>query len=197
MPLNCSCWFLCALTVPVIDLCGWIKESDCFSERLSNRQDNHTLLLPFLAGPGHSYILILPLCLHWACAADFGSHSPPRASCGALQVWPLTFSPLPSPLRKPITYSCEKSAPFSINPVVFRGLSIRWCMSECLNSILSLFMCFSAGVGRSGTFVTLLWLMQLCARGIRPDVRAAVEDLRLHRMWMVQNLVSPALRYFT
>lgn len=49
--------------------------------------------------------------------------------------------------------------------------------------------CFSAGVGRSGTFVTLLWLMQLCARGIRPDIRAAVEDLRLHRMWMVQNLV--------
>ncbi|XP_044067860.1 receptor-type tyrosine-protein phosphatase V-like isoform X2 [Siniperca chuatsi] len=46
----------------------------------------------------------------------------------------------------------------------------------------------SAGVGRSGTFVTLLWLMQLCARGIRPDIRAAVEDLRLHRMWMVQNL---------
>ncbi|XP_041802364.1 receptor-type tyrosine-protein phosphatase V-like [Chelmon rostratus] len=46
----------------------------------------------------------------------------------------------------------------------------------------------SAGVGRSGTFVSLLWLMQLCARGIRPDIRAAVEDLRLHRMWMVQNL---------
>ncbi|XP_029291674.1 receptor-type tyrosine-protein phosphatase V-like [Cottoperca gobio] len=46
----------------------------------------------------------------------------------------------------------------------------------------------SAGVGRSGTLVTLLWLMQLCARGIQPDVRAAVEDLRLHRMWMVQNL---------
>ncbi|XP_074500056.1 receptor-type tyrosine-protein phosphatase V-like [Sebastes fasciatus] len=46
----------------------------------------------------------------------------------------------------------------------------------------------SAGVGRSGTFVTLLWLMQLCVRGIRPDIRAAVEDLRLHRMWMVQNL---------
>uniref|UniRef100_A0AAV2LX06 protein-tyrosine-phosphatase n=1 Tax=Knipowitschia caucasica TaxID=637954 RepID=A0AAV2LX06_KNICA len=46
----------------------------------------------------------------------------------------------------------------------------------------------SAGVGRSGTFVALLWLMQLCARGIRPDVRAAVEDLRLHRMWMIQNL---------
>ncbi|XP_047451552.1 receptor-type tyrosine-protein phosphatase V-like isoform X2 [Mugil cephalus] len=46
----------------------------------------------------------------------------------------------------------------------------------------------SAGVGRSGTFVALLWLMQLCARGIRPDVRAAVEDLRLHRMCMVQTL---------
>ncbi|XP_026188773.1 receptor-type tyrosine-protein phosphatase eta-like isoform X2 [Mastacembelus armatus] len=46
----------------------------------------------------------------------------------------------------------------------------------------------SAGIGRSGVFVTLLWLMQLCARGIQPDVRAAVEDLRLHRMWMVQTL---------
>nr|XP_020441079.1 receptor-type tyrosine-protein phosphatase beta-like [Monopterus albus] len=64
----------------------------------------------------------------------------------------------------------------------------------------------SAGVGRSGTFVTLLWMMQLCARGIRPDIRAAVEDLRLHRMWMVQTLVSPVghtmvvedvLRFFT
>ncbi|KAM9855949.1 receptor-type tyrosine-protein phosphatase V-like isoform 3-T4 [Aulostomus maculatus] len=48
----------------------------------------------------------------------------------------------------------------------------------------------SAGVGRSGTFVSLLWLMQLCVRGIRPDIRAAVEDLRLHRMWMVQNLAQ-------
>ncbi|XP_064812692.1 receptor-type tyrosine-protein phosphatase V-like isoform X2 [Oncorhynchus masou masou] len=46
----------------------------------------------------------------------------------------------------------------------------------------------SAGVGRSGTFVTLLWLMQLCVRGIMPDVRAAVEDLRRHRVMMVQNL---------
>ncbi|XP_029363253.1 receptor-type tyrosine-protein phosphatase V-like isoform X1 [Echeneis naucrates] len=46
----------------------------------------------------------------------------------------------------------------------------------------------SAGVGRSGTFITLLWLMQLGARGIKPNVRAAVEDLRLHRMWMVQTL---------
>ncbi|XP_034028599.1 receptor-type tyrosine-protein phosphatase V-like isoform X2 [Thalassophryne amazonica] len=46
----------------------------------------------------------------------------------------------------------------------------------------------SAGVGRSGTFVTLLWLMQLCVRGIQPDVRAAVKDLRQHRMSMVQNL---------
>uniref|UniRef100_A0A8C5H5V5 protein-tyrosine-phosphatase n=1 Tax=Gouania willdenowi TaxID=441366 RepID=A0A8C5H5V5_GOUWI len=46
----------------------------------------------------------------------------------------------------------------------------------------------SAGVGRTGTFVALLWLMQLCVRGIRPDVKAAVEDLRLHRMRMVQNL---------
>ncbi|XP_037539760.1 receptor-type tyrosine-protein phosphatase beta [Nematolebias whitei] len=48
----------------------------------------------------------------------------------------------------------------------------------------------SAGVGRSGTFVTLLWMMQLCVRGITPDVKGAVKDLRLHRMWMVQTLVS-------
>ncbi|XP_049609657.1 receptor-type tyrosine-protein phosphatase eta isoform X1 [Syngnathus scovelli] len=46
----------------------------------------------------------------------------------------------------------------------------------------------SAGVGRSGTFVALLWLMQLCVRGVRPNVRAAVADLRLHRMGMVQML---------
>ncbi|XP_077581663.1 receptor-type tyrosine-protein phosphatase V-like [Stigmatopora nigra] len=46
----------------------------------------------------------------------------------------------------------------------------------------------SAGVGRTGTFVTLLWVMQLCVRGIRPNIRDTVSDLRLHRMWMVQNL---------
>ncbi|KAM9342994.1 receptor-type tyrosine-protein phosphatase V-like isoform 2-T4 [Pholidichthys leucotaenia] len=46
----------------------------------------------------------------------------------------------------------------------------------------------SAGIGRSGTFVALLWLMQLCVRGIRPNIRAAVQDLRLHRMRMVQTL---------
>uniref|UniRef100_A0A3P9JHV7 protein-tyrosine-phosphatase n=1 Tax=Oryzias latipes TaxID=8090 RepID=A0A3P9JHV7_ORYLA len=48
----------------------------------------------------------------------------------------------------------------------------------------------SAGVGRSGTFVTLLWLMQLCMRGIQPNIKAAVEDLRLHRMYMVQTPVG-------
>lgn len=46
----------------------------------------------------------------------------------------------------------------------------------------------SAGVGRSGTFVALLWMMQLCVRGIQPDVRASLEDLRRHRVWMVQNV---------
>ncbi|XP_061837783.1 receptor-type tyrosine-protein phosphatase V-like [Nerophis lumbriciformis] len=46
----------------------------------------------------------------------------------------------------------------------------------------------SAGVGRSGTFVALLWMMQLCICGRRPDIRAAVADLRLRRMWMVQTL---------
>ncbi|XP_013871708.1 receptor-type tyrosine-protein phosphatase beta [Austrofundulus limnaeus] len=46
----------------------------------------------------------------------------------------------------------------------------------------------SAGVGRSGTFVALLWMMQLCVRGITPDIKAAVKDLRLHRMWTVQTL---------
>ncbi|XP_076133103.1 receptor-type tyrosine-protein phosphatase V-like [Alosa pseudoharengus] len=46
----------------------------------------------------------------------------------------------------------------------------------------------SAGVGRSGTFVTLLWLLQLSARGVQPDVKASVEDLRRHRVLMVQTL---------
>ena len=58
------------------------------------------------------------------------------------------------------------------------------------SSFGSLCMSISAGVGRSGTFVSLLWLLQLCARGIKPDVRATVEDLRKHRVLMVQTLVS-------
>ncbi|KAL1021537.1 hypothetical protein UPYG_G00014530 [Umbra pygmaea] len=53
----------------------------------------------------------------------------------------------------------------------------------------------SAGVGRTGTFVTLLWLMQLCMRGVMPDVRAAVEDLRRRRVMMVQNLKQYILIY--
>lgn len=58
--------------------------------------------------------------------------------------------------------------------------------------MVNCFCGFSAGIGRTGTFVTLLWLQQLCARGIRPDIKAAVQDLRLHRMGMVQTLVSPS-----
>ncbi|XP_062397317.1 receptor-type tyrosine-protein phosphatase V-like [Sardina pilchardus] len=46
----------------------------------------------------------------------------------------------------------------------------------------------SAGVGRSGTFVTLLWLLQLCTRGVQPDVKASVQDMRRHRVLMVQTL---------
>jgi protein tyrosine phosphatase len=69
-------------------------------------------------------------------------------------------------------------------------LFVSLCQLHLLNAAgISL----SAGVGRSGTFVALLWLMQLCVRGIMPDVRAAVEDLRRHRVMMVQNLVSPQL----
>lgn len=48
---------------------------------------------------------------------------------------------------------------------------------------------FSAGIGRSGSFVAILWLMQICARGILPDVHLAVRDLRRHRVLMVQNVV--------
>ncbi|XP_076859195.1 receptor-type tyrosine-protein phosphatase V-like [Brachyhypopomus gauderio] len=46
----------------------------------------------------------------------------------------------------------------------------------------------SAGVGRSGTFVALLWLLRLCVRGVPPDVFLTVRDLRRHRVLMVQNL---------
>ncbi|KAJ8016144.1 hypothetical protein DPEC_G00004140 [Dallia pectoralis] len=53
----------------------------------------------------------------------------------------------------------------------------------------------SAGIGRSGTFVSLMWLMQLCMRGVRPDVRAAVQDQRRHRVMMVQTLEQYILIY--
>ena len=56
--------------------------------------------------------------------------------------------------------------------------------------LLFLLCVCSAGVGRSGTFVALLWLMQLCKRGIFPEVRKAVQDLRKHRVSMVHNLVG-------
>lgn len=63
------------------------------------------------------------------------------------------------------------------------------CISLCrLHLLNAAGISLSAGVGRSGTFVALLWLMQLCVRGIMPDVRAAVQDLRRHRVMMVQNL---------
>ncbi|XP_016532028.1 receptor-type tyrosine-protein phosphatase V-like isoform X1 [Poecilia formosa] len=55
-------------------------------------------------------------------------------------------------------------------------------------SFVARLLWFSAGIGRSGTFVTLLWLMQLSMRGIPPDIKGAVRDLRLHRMSMVQTL---------
>ncbi|KAG7332237.1 hypothetical protein KOW79_004071 [Hemibagrus wyckioides] len=59
----------------------------------------------------------------------------------------------------------------------------------------------SAGIGRSGSFVAILWLMQLCARGILPNVYLAVRDLRRHRVFMVQNveqyiLVHQCLHYW-
>lgn len=79
-----------------------------------------------------------------------------------------------------------------LNSALTHSALILW-RAQTVHEVNRLFMCCSAGVGRSGTLVTLLWLMQLCVRGIRPDIRAAVADLRLHRMWMVQNLVSPVL----
>lgn len=58
----------------------------CFSEGPAKWQDNHTLLLPVLAGP-ESPKPIFSVCIHWACAATFGGSTLSGASCGALQVW--------------------------------------------------------------------------------------------------------------
>lgn len=65
----------------------------CVAERLSNWQDNNTLLLPCLARPGSPKRAVLTMHFYWACAAAFRSYSSPGPGCGALQVWPLTFSP--------------------------------------------------------------------------------------------------------
>lgn len=49
---------------------------------------------------------------------------------------------------------------------------------------------FSAGVGRTGTFIALDRILQQLDSKDTVDIYAAVHDLRLHRVHMVQTEVS-------
>lgn len=64
------------------------KKNICVPERVSDLQDDNTVLLPFLAGSGRPKTTLNPLHLHRTCATGFGGLPTPRSSCCALQVWP-------------------------------------------------------------------------------------------------------------
>ena len=61
-----------------------------------------------------------------------------------------------------------------------------------LTSHIPIFSDFSAGVGRSGTFVVLDTLLQRIKTHDTVDIFNAVTELRKDRVWMVQTEV----RYF-
>ena len=47
----------------------------------------------------------------------------------------------------------------------------------------------SAGIGRTGTYISLDWLLQEAASGDHVDILACVDTLRKDRVDMVQNVV--------
>ena len=50
---------------------------------------------------------------------------------------------------------------------------------------------FSAGVGRSGTFIALDHILYLIEEGVDSvDIFGIVHEMRKHRVWMVQTEVS-------
>lgn len=65
--------------------------------------------------------------------------------------------------------------------------------SECFDPYafksLGLFFFSSAGVGRTGTFIALDRILQQLDSKDAVDIYAAVHDLRLHRVHMVQTEV--------
>jgi len=87
-PLTCDRWVKGTfITVwrPTSAAADFCVHLSCGVAGQPSWQDDYSLPLPLLARPGrvkHS----LSLCLYGACAATFGRHSPPGASCGALQV---------------------------------------------------------------------------------------------------------------
>ena len=50
--------------------------------------------------------------------------------------------------------------------------------------------CFSAGVGRTGTFLALIWLLKQLEAEEGVDIFNCVQTFRESRMFMVQNVVS-------
>ena len=66
----------------------------CFSERISNRKSNYTLLLPFLARPGGPQRHLGTLWSSGACAAADRSNAASGACCSALQVRPSDSGPI-------------------------------------------------------------------------------------------------------
>ena len=66
---------------------------------------------------------------------------------------------------------------------------------EIRNHLLKTFLClfFSAGVGRSGTFIALDCLMDQAEAEKMVDIMGCVSKLRHKRCYMVQTLVSTSL----
>ena len=52
-------------------------------------------------------------------------------------------------------------------------------------------MCFSAGVGRSGTYIALDHILYLLEENVDSvDIFGIVNEMRKHRVWMVQTEVK-------
>lgn len=58
-----------------------------------------------------------------------------------------------------------------------------------MNVIYIYFFFFSAGVGRSGTFIALDHILQKIQKHDYVDIFAIVYEMRKERVWMVQNEV--------
>lgn len=58
------------------------------------------------------------------------------------------------------------------------------------NNIVNLLYHFSAGVGRSGTFIALDRILQHIQKHDYVDIFGIVHEMRKERVWMVQNEVN-------
>ena len=99
-------------------------------------------------------------------------------------VWPEYGVPIEVTSLLNFHRKLKKQHTFSKRPILIH-CRFDFCFSNtCIGA------CYSAGVGRTGTLITIDWVLEQLLKERLVDIAGTIRHIRTQRMAMVQTLVS-------